>query len=354
MAAVSRLPVILFALLCYLAVPASASASKKPERCAPSGSVETTIEAIQTKYEDWAGKCVRLRGIRFGRRLYVSRDAMLDEVEINGDPARRSLVLYPERSDLRGQAQWVTVTGRVGSCRTANEIVSGLQEQEPNSIIMVSGYCHTSLEHYVRPEQIEIQGRKRVVRFTEAELPPAKRWLIEIPGSVIVPQAHLEAARHLVAAIGQQDENEYLHLTRPISREIRHRHDVEGARLELADNQLVAQFQLLRDLKRHQEKVFIDRRELEDSSEGDPRVARQLTVCWCKSRSCQGRWPTGAFDTDNDPSRPYLCVETGDWLLGPGQGYVVQAEAMPSASSPYYPSKVRGLAEPASASGSAP
>lgn len=340
-----RLPVVLLSLLFFLLLPSSAFAGERP-RCVANKSVETTIEAIQTEYEHWAGRCVRLRGIRLDWRLYASREAILDKVDIYGDPARRSLVIYPERSNVKGQAHWVELTGRVGSCRTANEAVAAMQDREPNNIIMVSGYCHTSLEHYVRAERIDVLRGERVARFTEPEVPSARRWLLEVPVTVTVPQSHLEAARQLIVAIARQDEDEYLHLTRPASREFRHRDDVEEARSELADDELVTQFRLLANLKGHEEKILVDREALENQSGDGPNVADQFTICWCKSRSCAGRWPVGAFDTDNDPSRPYLCVQTGDWLLGPGQGYVVQVEAMPRDSSPYYPSKVRGLAEP--------
>ena len=39
-------------------------------------------------------------------------------------------------------------------------------------------------------------------------------------------------------------------------------------------------------------------------------------VCFCREKSCDGRWPIAGFDADNLPSRPYACTQVGPYLDG--------------------------------------
>jgi hypothetical protein len=114
-----------------------------------------TIAAVRGKYEAWRGRCVRLRGIAKRGRLYADRKAMREPRELWGEDVRRSIVLYslppglPERTAYPAE-----VVGTIGSCADQHAVIAAEQTNSPNDIIMVGGYCHTSMEVYIQPSSV--------------------------------------------------------------------------------------------------------------------------------------------------------------------------------------------------------
>jgi hypothetical protein len=338
---------VLVVLAFVFAAPGGAVAKTKP--CRPAESLRTTIEAIQANVVGWQGRCVVVRGIRMRERLYSSREATLDPRDIYGESTPHSLVVYPDgRRRAEEPPRWIDITGRVGSCAWENAVVADMQARSPNEIIMVAGYCHTSLAPYVRPTTIADAGDGPIRRFTEAETPLDRRPLIELPGGMEAPQAHLLAARGLVTAIATRDEAEFLRLTQP---DIRDDYDklhgsrppdwlrdrIAEVRSKLNDPRIAARFGPLAPLAGREEKVFIERSELPSAGEVFSEKEARLVVCWCGSAHCAGRWPVTLDDADNDASRPYACVRTNGYFIGLTQEWAVQATAET------YP---RGLSEP--------
>jgi hypothetical protein len=338
------------AAVSLISQPEPASAQEREDRPGCTQAVETTIEDLQANFEAFATRCVRIRGIRMGHRLYSSREATLDRLAPSGESARRSIVIYPDgrRFGSPANAEWADVTGRTGSCAAENAAVAAAVEAtQPGSIFMVSGYCHTSLENYVLPVDINRVERGRIFRLTEAEVPPALRSLVEAPTDR-APEAYIRAAQALVAALANRDAAAFLRLTEPsLASEMNRQNGVapEWAEQPLREvdaafrnSAILAIFTPLHPVERRQQRVFVEREDLEESAEVIRRGAfTNLLVCWCRTPDCEGRWPVASYDADNDPSRPYACVRATDYVLGPSAGYAIQVSADLGA---------RGLAEP--------
>ncbi|MEO7689540.1 MAG: hypothetical protein ABIS51_09650 [Sphingomonas sp.] len=310
----------------------------------------TTIEEIQADYAAWEGRCVRVRGIAVNIELFADRQAMLEDIGGFGKSRRRSIIIlarHPQPTHRRPIL--VEVTGAVGSCATDNAIVAAMAAAEPDSFIMVGGYCHTSLATYIRPISIRDLHGGNPVRLVEGEVPLDRRQLVEAPAGLPGRVEITVAARSLVAAIAARDEETFRRLSSPdVQRELDRSNSEmpDWLRRDLAESHRDfvkitgsnSPFASVSTLAGRQERVLIERSELADALE-DSGGKPELTICWCKTADCSGRWPVIAFDADNLPRRPYLCVHTSEYELGTPDGMVIQArvDLMPD-----------GFAEPAS------
>ena len=274
-----------------------------------------------------------------GGRLYSSREATLEPQVPYGDEPRHSIALHPGGpASPPVRPEWVEVTGRVGSCATAHARVAAMQVAQPDRIIMVSGYCHTSNSNYVLPARVRRVARRPVLRLTEAEVPAALRPLVEVPDVRAVASGHIDAARRLAAAIATRDSGGFLNLTRPeLALELR---ELEGAPMpdwlrrrlrevdsSFADADIASIFRGLHPAERHEQKLFVERGEIEGEHRNRSGPLQGVMVCWCRSSSCAGRWPVTTYDADNDPTRPYACIRTEHYQLGRAPGAAVQARA---------------------------
>ncbi|WP_165356366.1 hypothetical protein [Sphingosinicella sp. BN140058] len=321
-------------LMCWLLLPASASAAGGEDTCSRSRAAEVTIEAVRARHDAWSGRCVRLRGIVIGRRLFADRLATLEPKSGDDETVRRSIVLYPGgRYNGERQPALVEITGTIGSCADHHAAVAANQAEHPDEILMVSGYCHTSLESYIRPVVAQVLSRAPIARLVEAEVPLERRELVEAPPGLAGRAEHLSAAREMVAAIATGDELVFRRLDRPDLQ-----HALEGLGSEAAPDWVQREIRevhtdfagmaaLRRDFAAVQartegsERVLVNRAELET---GMPARQLSLVTCWCKTANCAGLWPIAETDADNRPDRPYLCARTNGYLLGPNAGEAIQ------------------------------
>lgn len=332
------------ALLLPLAAAAPATAQEKvPTRkaCRAATAVPATIEAIQASPGPWQGRCVRLRGIVADGRLYAKRSDLADEVGMYGETPASSLALYPSPAGRRvpGPVE-AQIVGTVGSCASAHAEVRAYGEAHPGVFAMVSGYCHTSVENFVRPRSVSPLSGARVARLTESEVPADRRPLVEAPEAAPDRPRHVAGARAMAAAITARDEAAFLRLSDPDSS-----FDLaglDGARPEawLRDKLRKAHRLFLREtgrgsvfaglgpVERRQERTFVDRSELADAMRPDGEPPSHFVTCWCRTADCAGRWPVRLRDADNDVRRPYACVRTSDYLV-PGKGSVIHAMVEP-------------------------
>jgi hypothetical protein len=58
--------------------------------------------------------------------------------------------------------------------------------------------------------------------------------------------------------------------------------------------------------------ILVERARLEPGNEVDDYSA---TVCFCRQRSCAGRWPIASFDADNLRTRPYACTDVHPYVV---------------------------------------
>jgi hypothetical protein len=305
--------------------PASAAAARPPAPCSASGAASPSIAEVQKRFELWVGRCVRLRGIVAGRRLYADRAALTEPLRPDESAPAGSIVIYPKPGlSPPARAAPVELVGRIGSCADAHAAVAQMQAEHPDDILMVSGYCHTSVETYVEPGSIRRLGGG-VKRLVEAEVPAARRSLVEAPEAAPGAQAHLAAVGGFVAAVVSGDEQAFRRLVAPESQdELDKLHGApapEWLSRDLAENRKL--FRAARNQRAdlaaiRQWKLFLARDELAAwRRSGDRPVA--FIACGCRSASCAGLWPVTPLDADSDPSRPYRCIRSHDYLIYKGR-----------------------------------
>lgn len=324
----------------FLAAVAAPSAAYAAPAC--TGATATTVEAVRRHYDDWAGRCVRIEGLAFDGRLWSDRRALLEPSSMWGEETHRSIPIDGQRNSR--EPRRVEITGRIGSCATANASARA-EAARSGEIVMILGRCHTSLEPYIAPAAIRVTSRAPVARLVEAEVPAGERALVPAPATLARRDRHAAAARAMAAALANGDATAFRRYAQP---EVQAGLDESAgrARPEWVDRRMRESdrdfrrltsvrraFARAGPLKNRQAILLVDRENL--GADADDGAA--FTACWCRTADCAGRWPVTAFDADNHPSRPYLCVATSDWLLGPEQATVVQVEI---------PAERAGLAEP--------
>lgn len=327
----------LAAILLWIMVPAaSVSAPDRKSACRSTQAQPATIEAIRSDYQAWRGKCVALGGIAVGVRLYADRQATLERKGNFGEEVRRSIVLYPRRRIRSGrEPRLVEVVGRIGSCKVQNDIVGAMQEAHPEQIIMVSGYCHTSLETYIEPVVVRVLRSGPITRLLEEEVPEDRRELVDAPAEFIGLALYLSGARTMADALATGDEETFRRLVRP---DLQDDIDKLGSKsppgwLRSALREVHSEFTSHKALRRsfaaiyplgtRPQRVLVDRAD-RDAFRTTGDVLSHFVVCWCKTADCTGRWPVRAFDADNHPNRPYLCAIANDYILGPRAGRALQ------------------------------
>jgi hypothetical protein len=149
----------MFLALLLLAGTAPGEAEKAV--CTAENAHATAIDTVQNNADAWMDVCVSIEGILSGNLLLADRQALLEEDAAYGEDAKRSIAIYPNASNARfdGPPARVVVVGTIGSCARHHEIVAARQAAEPNMIMMVSGYCHTSLRNYVMPVSMRIVAK---------------------------------------------------------------------------------------------------------------------------------------------------------------------------------------------------
>ena len=333
----TRFLALLLVCLAVARTPVSAKqANAWGQLCTLASATQTTVKAITVDYRRWTGRCVRLRGILAGRHLLDSRKAVLEPGSASGGDAKHSLLLYsPTRRDVaplpKGRPITIEVVGKVGSCADANAAVAQMS-RDSGDIVMVAGYCHTSLETYVTPDVVRVLSRAPIPRLSEAEVPAERRRLVEANPTPGDYETHVAAARAFVAAIEAHDEVTYRRLRHPeVQDEITEldgtpvpdwlRENIRDAHRDFT-RQAVPRFALMAGAR--EERVFIERAEPDDTGSNPPDA---YIICWCTGPNCTGRWTVVPSDADNDPARPYFCTTTGLYVLGPRRGTAIAVEA---------------------------
>lgn len=329
-------------LTCCIALAALAAmpASAREKRCDARSAVATPIEAIQSDYTAWAGKCVKLSGIGFGWKIYADRMALTQEPPTSWDNAPRATAVKPRSGLRRGRTpQQIEVIGRVGSCAADNEVAES--DRTRGDLFMVFGYCQISRANYVTPSAIRVIDKTPVPRLTEVDVPPDQRSLVSAPAALRDLAESQALAREMMRALLDGDEDRYVRLSEPALIEDLDRKGLKPDWLRIRLRDIRADYVPARQLVRAQAGAlsatapltsFITRSDLA-VTEGRP----SLIHCWCKTTDCTGRWPVTPFDADNRRERPYICIATNDYLLGMQQKTILQASL---------PLETEGFAEP--------
>lgn len=141
-------------------VPGTNAAGGRPI-CTSANATPTRLEVVLADPASWQGRCVRITGIVSGARLYADRGALADWMKGPSDAdAKRAIQLYRGRRVLVRSPAWRVVIGTIDSCVRENEAVEDFRHADSDSLIMVGGFCHTSLEPYFTPTAIRRASRR--------------------------------------------------------------------------------------------------------------------------------------------------------------------------------------------------
>ncbi|HEX7693846.1 MAG TPA: hypothetical protein VF409_05110 [Sphingomonas sp.] len=337
----------LFIALAFLmgGFTACGTAAATGKSCAGERIGDTKIEDVQANLQRYLGKCVRLRGILADGRLYTDRQATLETNDRTDDDRRpkRSIVVLRGGKD---RPLLVEITGRVADCGLANDAMARYQADHPEEIVMVSGFCHTSMETYFDKPIVRVLSKQPIPRLVAAEVPPSKWLLIEAPASLPNRDEAVNTARRFLVAIATRDETVFRKLHNPIAQDIL---DTEGSGVKggmrewlteaHADFVTSVAFRTaaMTILARPKPQIrsFVEPSDVADVQKGGTGAWR-VTTCWCTREDCSGRWPIAPSQADNAPGRPYLCILTSEYALYP-KGPVPYAEL---------PQNTTGFAEP--------
>lgn len=285
-------------------------------------------------------------------RLYADREAVLEPIEMWGRDVQRSVVIYDlELRPLR-KARRVEVTGVVGNCEVENDAAVQAAQKEGLISLGASGYCHTSLETYIRPTSVRLTSRAPILRLTEAETPAERRGLVEAPPTSANLAEQAATARALIEAIASGDDAGFRRLVNPGFQErVRDLAERQSAWAEEADREVRVRFRQatrsfgagarLHVAGERQSRSFVDWYSLSGAEALTGPTFDGFVTCFCKTEDCTGRWPVTQLDAGNSPDRPYLCVRTSTYVLS-DDGEAVMAELTPAGegfTEPPWPSR---------------
>jgi hypothetical protein len=308
---------------------AAARTAPAKQACTAARATPTSIAEVNGDFSSWRGKCVSIEGLLYDWNLYAGRMATLDERDLTAValPRSRRLPLNPQKGFRlpKGRPHRVRVTGEVGSCQDAYAWLAQFEREHPQQIVMLGGLCHMTEENYIVPLSLENVGAEPALRLTEAEVPAGQRRIREAsPAERAAAEPYVEAANRWLEALAAGDRENILRLEfgeydeMMEGRRAGHRYDGLEDNFAKAQSDQRDKIGLLSFAKAFRgaqpQRVFIESFPGEPENAADP-DAPDYTMCWCKSVHCDGKWPIAPWDADNDPTRPYFCIEGSDFVL---------------------------------------
>jgi hypothetical protein len=285
----------------WLLIAASTARSDEPVSCAAQNSEFATVPSIAAEPERYLGKCVALDGVMQRFFLFESVDGVYLQPRelLNPSSSGFRLGLDNIADVFSEQYRHVTITGRVQDCQE----IRGAAE-------FISGYCHYYDGAYVWVHDLEPRrGRPFERRMGSYEredygdlAPAPQNW---------PHRATVEAlAEQFLQALRTRDRERLAGL---------HFRDV-GLAWEDDEEALLrfllardSPFANVRDGRTPPERIIlVERASLEADGDDDNYSA---IVCFCRERSCAGRWPIASFDADNVRSRPYVCTDVHPYVV---------------------------------------
>jgi hypothetical protein len=330
-------------LIASLFLPGTAHARSAP--CPARAIATATIEAVQEAPEQYRGTCVRLRGILAGGRLYVDRQATLQIRDHTADDRRPKRSIVVMKRGRLAPAALAEVSGRVVDCGQQNDFIAA-EQAKTSDLLMLGGYCHTSMETYLDRPSVRLLLKAPVARLVEAEVPVERRLLVAAPADVPGSDKAAATGRALLTVIATRDEAGFRRLHNPLAQDIIDTDGADSARTNdwvkeahkdfIASGRLQSVITTILKSPQRQMRIFIEPDSLADFRK-DGADPDRLVSCWCTANDCSGRWPIAPEQVDNAPGRPYFCVFVSSYLLGPSERTVPYVEL---------PRPTTGLAEP--------
>lgn len=293
----------------------------------------TDATIAPTSFADAAGVrdpdgCIMIEAVLVGGVLVADDRARYRMERLRGDPSSTGAVLgyYGERHF--DQPMRVRVTGRLGDCRTAQNLAE--QSAGPDAIVMMTGYCHYFAGRYVRAEHVDALGPVTFTRLLRADAGPDLGNLSPMAAGDTRRQM-LAAAQQFAAAVrtGDRARIAVMHGGGPSGTRIGSE-DAAALLLDDADSP----FAPLRSAPPTAIEIFGWKPPLWADEAWHAARARTGTAegiaCFSVHRDAERLWPIDSKDADNLPSRPYACtriVLSGTGADAPASFDTEQAEA---------------------------
>jgi hypothetical protein len=288
-------------------------------KCSARNSERVTIPQISADPQKYRGRCIAVEGVMQRASLFESVDGLYLQPPDILNPASNGLRIGLDNISRHFSERYrhVSILGRVQDCETVRSCVHASAAE--GEVVMVNGYCHYFNGPYVFVHDLELRRgpafERRMGDYGRdgyGDLGPAPEdW----PHRATVDALASEFLRALRS--NDRERLAGLHF-RDVGLDWK---DDETALLHFLLSARDSPFASIRTSQTPPERVVLVERLREwrpqrEGSSGNELSDYTATVCFCREKSCTGRWPIATFDADNIPARPYACTTVGPYLEG--------------------------------------
>lgn len=317
---------LLLCLIVVTLISAGCSSITSPQEdadlpCTPQTAARGDIRTMIANPDEWLTRCVTIRGTSSGFRLYADVDAFYqptsDWQKDSSNGGTLGLQWYLGDASDRPEDGELELTGTMQDCQAAHDHVSAMNAADSNRIVMVSGYCHTSLGLYYMIEHARRLGPGKLNRQLPEHAGRRYGDLEPAPAGWLLRQDMEQRAAAFLAAVRTRDEAALnkMHVAYEFA-------DAEPDDMrDMLLNEPRSPFGRLRTGPASpQMQMFVTRMSVEDRASLENSIDKwQPVICFCLVRDCEKLWPIRVADADNLSSRPYACtrVIAGTYNFGP-------------------------------------
>ena len=284
------------------------AATPAPQSCSFETAVPADVREMARDPEKWFDRCVRLDGFVAGHSFYqdvagLYRASAADALD---RPNEGWLGLY-----FRSRGNWgrhlrrASVAGVVGDCQRSYKAAQAAAT-DPNTLIMMLGYCHYRGGLTIKRTDVRFGGRVRFTRPVGEKARAAFGDLIPVSADNPLP-AEVEA---IVATWRGAFRAGDLAVLRRLVRPYDFTEKDFAKRFGRIDPYLLGTSGAFVPLREGAlEPVFLKERIDRQRAEYDQ---GDWFACFCKSGDCSGSWPIAAADAKALKARPYACLRIHD------------------------------------------
>lgn len=294
---------ILLAAAAFAAITAPAAAQGCQRSRAPT---VTFAEAILE--ERPSTHCVEIEGVVVGRLFVEDEHARYRRERIANDPSSTGAVLGFYSATHFDEPTRVRVVGRLSDCATEQARAEGMA-QNPDAIVMMTGFCHYFAGRVIFTTHVEPLGRANFSRLLPGQ--PADLGNLSPLADGDARRQMLAAAQRYLVAIrtGDRAALSAMHGGGPDGR--RSRADLDRV-LAIMLDQPDSPFASLRAEGMVTTEIFGWKPPLWADDVWRADIARTGTAdaiaCFSERADAAALWPIDSKDADNIPGRPYACT----------------------------------------------
>lgn len=252
----------------------------------------------------WFDRCVRIDGYVAHYRFYSDVAGLYAANASNSSDRLNDgwLGLYVRDSrSLRNGFRRATVVGMVQSCDRSYE--QALAAAEPDSMIMMIGYCHYYSGLTLRRATIRQRGRASFYRQAGEAARAAFGDLVAADPND-VPESVRGLAARFLTAFRARDLAALRHLVGPWSDSFDNSPELARRYYATLLGGPGSPLQALRSQREPQQAYFHERQSRDDAEIGQP---TDWHICFCRRADCTNLWPISSIDSGGEPTRPYVC-----------------------------------------------